>query len=235
MRRVVAGQNQLQGRFVGLVVDRDRQLGQGEQPVQQFGRGPVQIHLQVRQRLDQLDAVDAGVLRLLLSGLLQRVEGGQQCPAFGLQVVVAPAQAVGERVARVAVLGLAQDVVLLAHRVREVLLEPLPLLFRLPAGAVVDRGEVGEEEFASLWAEHPFGVQAVDRCDEQVFAHVDGGWVVGVLVGATPVVVGGVAAVVGGVVAGVADHAASAVAQHPAAEQVGSGGPGVLPLSGTVT
>jgi hypothetical protein len=49
----------------------------------------------------------------------------------------------------------------------------------------------------SLWAEDSFGEELVDLGHDEVFAHVDRGWVAGVFVGASAVVVLGVAAVVG--------------------------------------
>nr|WP_246076263.1 hypothetical protein [Amycolatopsis cihanbeyliensis] len=74
----VGWQGDLQGRFVAGVVHLDGELGQVEQPIQQFLGGAVQVDREARQRVKQVDLVGAGSLRLAGFLLLQPGDRGEQ-------------------------------------------------------------------------------------------------------------------------------------------------------------
>ncbi|HEY2764646.1 MAG TPA: hypothetical protein VGJ13_11625 [Pseudonocardiaceae bacterium] len=141
--------------------------------------------------------------------------------ALGLQVVVALPQPLGEGVSGVGILGLAQEVVLLADDVGDLALQALSLRFPLVALGVDAGVDVGEKQLAPVWPEQSFGEEGVELVENQVLAHVDRGRMPFVLVGASSVVARRVTAVVDTRRADHADHAAPTVTQHPPAQQVG--------------
>nr|WP_280329193.1 hypothetical protein [Nocardia wallacei] len=158
---------------------------------------------------------------------VELIDDRQRGGLLGVEIVVGATQPFGEGVVGVTVLGLPQDRVLPSGHVRHNSLEPFPLGLALACGAVVEAGEVGSEEVPAMWAENPVGEESGDRVQDGIFTEVNGFGVARVFVGAAPVVVAGPAHVVAAVVAVVAEHPASASAEHHAAQQVGAPGRGV--------
>ncbi|AXB43669.1 hypothetical protein [Amycolatopsis albispora] len=182
----------------------------------------------MRQRVEKTELTGTGPIRLLTLLAVQVRDGLQQSLAFGVQLVVPLPQTLSERIGRVGVLGLPEDVVQLPGDVGELALQPLPLLGSLALGALVHLVQLGDEQVHPIGAEDAFGEEAADLGHDQVFAQVDRGGVPGVLVRPSAVVVLRVTAVVGDPVPRVADHPAAAVAQHPPPKPVRTLRPRVL-------
>ncbi|WP_253840049.1 hypothetical protein [Actinokineospora globicatena] len=104
-------------------MDPHRQLGQVKQSFEQGSWGLVEVDRQVGQGVDEVQLVEAGLGWLLL--LVELVDRSQRRLAFGVEVVVALAKALGEGVTGIGVLGLPPDVVELASDVGHLALEPL--------------------------------------------------------------------------------------------------------------
>nr|WP_133853487.1 hypothetical protein [Labedaea rhizosphaerae] len=155
--------------------------------------------------------------------------------ALRFEVVEALPQPLGERVIRVTVLDLAQDVVLFAGDVGELALSALTLLETLLSRGGVQVVQTRREQPAPLRTEDALGEELVDHVHDQVFSHVDRRGVTLVFVWATAVVIGRMAAVVSHTPSGIAGHAATAVAHDTTAEQTGPGRLRVVLQRGTIT
>nr|WP_246470737.1 hypothetical protein [Saccharopolyspora phatthalungensis] len=183
-----------------------------------------EVQRQIRQRVEQSDIGLAGSAWLGLVGFVEFGHARQHGLLLGFQLVVAAAQALGERVVGVSVLGLPQDRVLTAGDIRQDSLQAFPFGLPLAAGTVIDAIQVGGQDFAAVWAEDPVGEEPRYRVEYGVFADVDRLGVALVLVRAASVVGAGPAHVVGAVVPVVAEHAPPAGAEHHPPQHVGAPG-----------
>ncbi|MEY7972571.1 hypothetical protein AB8O38_11285 [Saccharomonospora xinjiangensis] len=143
--------------MVAVVVQADAELGDLEQPAEQRLGCVGEVERQVRQRVQQGHVRRAGAAGLGLVGGVELGDGGQGGGLLRFQVVVGAPQGLGERVVRVAVLGLPQDRVLPPRHVRDDPLEPFPLGLPLAGGPVVESDEVGGQDLTPLGAEHAVG------------------------------------------------------------------------------
>ncbi|MFC0432578.1 hypothetical protein [Kutzneria buriramensis] len=99
--------------MVAVVVQPDGELGDLEQLAQRLLRHSGQVERQVGQRVQQGDVRCAGAeAGFCLVGGVELGDGGQRGGLLGVQVVEGATRGLGERVVRVAVLGLPQDRVL---------------------------------------------------------------------------------------------------------------------------
>nr|WP_235497806.1 hypothetical protein [Frankia sp. R43] len=212
-----------------FVVEVDGELSTFVEASLQRFRRLAELEVQLREGVEECEAVLAWPVGL---GFVRRFEI-LDLPEGGLtlcvELVVATAQSLGERVVGVAVLRLAEQVALPAIKFVDLLLEPASLGCSFPLGSVVVGREFGAQEGDPVAPEDAFGVEVGDRGFKDVFADTDALGVSGELVVTAPVVRSG-PALVPDRCAGIADgseHPPPAGAVDHAPEHVGPFGRGV--------
>ncbi|MCQ4045763.1 hypothetical protein ACFOSC_19635 [Streptantibioticus rubrisoli] len=123
--------------MVAVRVEADGQLGDlVEAALEWLGRVG-EVEHEVGERVEQLCGVGGGAGGLCGVGLVEIRDLRQSGFPLLLQLVVGPAQPLGERVARLAVLGLAQDVGLAPVEIRETALEALSFSLAFAGRSIV--------------------------------------------------------------------------------------------------